>query len=320
LLHEIAENYPGEGGVISFRGAFTDLLADLRLRKYSDATIKTYRDQLARFEDWLSSDLAEDLRRIVRADVDLYQQFVRSERIGAETKALRLRAVKRLFDFLTDSGALLMHPADHIVEIRRRDRLPRGVLSVRQVAKLLEEPDTSTPLGLRDRALIEVLYSTAVRVGELEKAHAADVNLAEETLHVRFGKGNRERIVPLGKTAAGWVGRYLAEARPVLSKARPFEQALFLVMSGRPLLQTQVREILRKYARASHLRKSVTPHELRHACATHLQAAGADIRVIQELLGHKKLDTTAIYTRVAPTDVKAMHQQFHPGERPNAPD
>jgi integrase/recombinase XerD len=306
--------------VIAFRDAVTDLLADLRLRKYSEATLRSYGDQLRRFEEWLSTDLADDLRRVAREDIDLYQQYVRTEPIGAETMALRLRGVKRLFDFLTISGALLLHPAEHIVEIRRRDRLPRDVLSTRQMARLIAQPDTSTPLGIRDRALIEVLYGTGIRVGEMERVRGADLDLAHGALHVRFGKGNKERVVPMGKAAIEWVERYLAEARAVLAKHRPFEQALFLVRTGRPLRQTQIRAILRKYCEACHLRKPVTPHGLRHACATHLLQAGADIRGIQELLGHEKLETTAIYTRVAPTEVKAMHQRFHPGERRDATD
>jgi integrase/recombinase XerD len=306
--------------VIVFRDAVTDLLAELRLRHYSEATLHNYGDQLKRFEEWLSAPLAEDLRRVTREDVDRYQQYVRSEPIAPDTRALRMRAVKRLFDFLTESGALLLHPADHVVEIRRRDRLPRGILTVRQVGQLLDKPDTNTPLGIRDRALIEVLYGSAIRVGELEHVHGSDLSLEHGTLHVRRGKGNRERIVPIGQEAITWVERYLTEARPVLAKARPFEPTLFLVRTGKALRQTQIRSILKGYGRACHLRKPVTPHGLRHACATHLLQAGADIRGIQELLGHQRLETTAIYTRVAPMDVKTMHRRFHPGERGDAAD
>ncbi len=306
--------------MISFRDAFTDFVAKLRLDKYSEATIRSYGDQLCRFDEWLAADLAEDLRRVTREDIDQYQQYVRTEPIATDTKALRMRGVKRLFDFLTESGALLMHPADHVIEMRRRDRLPRGILTVRQVGQLLAKPDASKVLGIRDRALIEVLYGSAIRVGELEHVHGSDVSLEHGTLHVRRGKGNRERVVPIGKEAVAWIGRYLSEARPILAKARPFEQALFLVRGGRPLRQTQIRSILKGYGRACNLGKSVTPHRLRHACATHLLQAGADIRGIQELLGHKKLGTTAIYTRVAPTDVKSMHRRFHPGECGDASD
>ena len=306
--------------MIVFRDAFTDFVAKLRLDKYSEDTVRSYGDQLRRFGEWLSADLAEDLRRVTREDIDRYQRYVRSEPIAADTRALRMRGVKRLFDYLTESGALLIHPADHVVEIRRRDRLPRGILTVRQVARLLEGPDTATPLGIRDRAVMELLYATAIRVGEFEHVRGPDVNLERGTLYVRVGKGNQERVVPMGKAAIEWVEKYLTDARPILAKARPFEQALFLVRTGKPLRQTQIRAILRAYGEACHLRKPVTPHGMRHACATHLLQAGADIRGIQELLGHKKLGTTAIYTRVVPTEVKAMHRKFHPGERGDAAD
>lgn len=243
---------------------------------------------------------------------------MRAEPIGAETQALRLRAVKRLFDHLTDAGQLLLHPAEHIIEIRRRDRLPKAVLTVKQVARLIEAPDTSTPLGIRDRALLETMYGTAIRVGELEEVFVTDANLSEQTLDIR--KGDKERIVPLGKTATEWVKRYLDEVRPVLVTNRHHERTLFVTRIGKPLKQTQIREILRKYQRQCHLRKSVCPHGLRHACATHLLEAGADIRMIQELLGQTKLDSTTVYTRVKPIDIKAVHRTYHPSEINNKGD
>jgi integrase/recombinase XerD len=299
---------------MSFTEALVGLLAELRLKGYSPKTADNYADQLKRFGEWLDDALAADLRRVSRADIDTYQRYVQTEPIGVETKALRLRAVKRLFDHLTASGQLLFHPADHVVELRRKDRLPRSVLTVKQVEQLLAAPDTGAPLGTRDRALLEVLYGTGIRVGELELVRLADVDLAGQTLHIRCGKGDKERVVPLGKAACEWLRRYLEGVRPTLARRRPFERALFLVQTGRPLVQTQIRAILRGYQRRCHLRKPVTPHALRHACATHLLQAGADIRLIQELLGHTRLDSTAIYTRVAPSDLKAVHARYHPWE------
>jgi integrase/recombinase XerD len=303
---------------MTFVEAVASLLADLRLRNYSPKTIDSYGDQLKRWGEWLSSDVAADLRRVSRTDIDLYQQYVRTESISVETKALRLRAVKRLFDHLTASGQLLLHPAEHVVEIRRRDRLPRGVLSVKQMERLLAAPDVTRPLGIRDRALLEVLYATAIRVGELEQAEVADADLALQTLYVRHGKGDRQRVVPLGKAATQWLQRYLTDARPILARHRAFERALFLVRTGRPLGQTQIRGLLKQYGRGCFLKKPVSPHAIRHACATHLLQAGADIRAIQQLLGHASLATTAIYTRVVPMDIKAMHRRYHPGEQPHA--
>ncbi len=304
---------------MTFLDAVTSLLADLRLRNYSPKTLDNYGDQLRRFQEWLCATLAADLRRVSRTDIDLYQAYVRSEAIGIETKALRLRAVKRLFDYLTASGQLLLHPAEHIVELRCKDRLPGAVLTVKQVEKLLAAPDTTRPLGIRDRALLEVLYGTGIRVGELEQVQVADVDLVVQTLTIRHGKGDRQRIVPLGQAASDWLKRYVDSVRPAFCQSRPFERALLVVVTGRPLAQPQIRMILRNYRQQCHLKKAVTPHALRHACATHLLQAGADIRLIQELLGHARLDTTAIYTRVVPLDLKSVHARYHPREAGHAP-
>lgn len=297
---------------LSFPDATTALLAHLRLRRYSPATLRNYGEQLKRFGEWLPQALAADLRRITRADIDLYQTYVRGEPIGVETQALRLRAVKRLFDYLVSEGRLLLHPADHVVEIRRRDRLPKAVLSVKQVCQLLASPDTTTALGLRDRALLELLYATGIRVGELEQVWLGDWERGQQTLVIRHGKGGKPRVVPTGTTAAQWLARYVDEVRPALVRPRPFERALFVVRGGHALHAAQIRQILKGYQVRCHLRKAVTPHALRHACATHLLQAGADIRVIQELLGHARLDSTAVYTRVAVADLKVMHARYHP--------
>lgn len=296
----------------------TSLLAHLRLRQYSPATLDNYSDQLKRFGVWLAAQPYLDLRQITRRAIDAYQSHVKTEPIGIETQALRLRAVKRLFEHLTASGQLLFNPAEHIVEMRRRARLPKPVLTHKEVDKLLSCPNTSLPLGIRDRALLEVLYATGIRVGELEQVtvHHVDLNLG--TLQVRHAKGGRARVVPLGQTATRWLREYLTQVRPRLARRRPFERALFVVIGGKPLLQTQIRALVQQYRLAAKIKKAVTPHGLRHTCATHLLQAGADIRAIQQLLGHIRLDSTVIYTRVAPIEIKAMHQQYHPNERDHA--
>ena len=297
---------------MNFLDSVTGLLADLRLRRYSPSTIDNYADQLKRFGEWLPGALASDLRRVTRQDIDTYQAYVRSEPIVVDTRALRMRAVKRLFDHLVREGQLLLHPADHVIELRRKDRLPKAVLSVKQIKQLLDAVDTAAPLGVRDRALLELIYATGIRIGELEQIWLGDWEPAQQTLVIRHGKGGKARVVPTGATAAKWLARYVDEVRPALVQPRPFERALFLVRGGQPLSAPQVRHILKGYQARCHLRKAVTPHALRHACATHLLQAGADIRSIQELLGHARLDSTAIYTRVAVVDLKTMHARFHP--------
>ena len=305
---------------MTFLDAVTSLLAHLRLSKYSPATVGHYADQLKRFSEWFTRTGITDLRQITKMHIDTYQRHVRSEPIGIECQALRLRAVKRLFGHLADAGQLVFNPTEHVIEMRRRDRLPRPVLTVKEVARLLDAPNTSQPLGIRDRALLEVLYATGIRVGELEQVTIHHIDLAMQTLQVRHAKGGRARVVPLGQNATRWLKEYLAQVRPKLGRRRPFERALFLVIGGKPLLQTQIRALVQQYRKAAKIKKAVTPHLLRHSCATHLLQAGADIRMISQLLGHVSLDSTVIYTRVQPTEVKATHQRTHPSEASDATD
>lgn len=290
------------------------LLKELRLSGYSPDTCKVYRDQLKRFAEWLGEMEITDLRRVSVQDIDAYLAFVMSEPVGAGCRRLRIRAVKRLFAFLTGQGRLFLNPAAHLVEPKRPESLPKVVVSVRQLDALLTAPDLSAPLGLRDRAFLETLYATALRVGELEHVELADIHLGDELLTVQHGKGGKPRVVPLGRQAAYWVAMYLREARPIIAKRHPECRSLFLVRTGRPLKQAQMREIVRKYRGVEDLPVRLSPHGLRHACATHLLRAGADIRAIQSLLGHQRLDSTAIYTEVGAVDVKAIHRRYHPKE------
>lgn len=305
---------------MTFLDGMTSLLSYLRLKKYSPATIDNYGDQLNRFGEWLVDHAIYDLRQLTKQDIRDYQAQVKAEPIARETQALRLRAVKRLFNHLVDMAVILLDPTEGIQEVSRKESLPRPILSMREIDKLLSAPNTSLPLGIRDRALLEVLYATGIRVGELERVTIHHVDLSTQTLQVRHAKGGRPRTVPLGKTASKWLKEYLTQVRPRLSKRRPFERTLFLVQGGRPLVQTQIRHWLRQYAKQMNIKKRVTPHILRHTCATHMMQQGADIRAIQQLLGHVSLNSTTIYTRVVPLDVKATHSQYHPNERKDGHD
>jgi site-specific recombinase XerD len=295
-----------------FLDALTSLLATLRLKKYSVATIDNYGDQLKRFGEWLTAQSLFDLRVLTREHVRAYETHVRREPIGRETQALRLRALKRLYGHLVDQGQLLLDPTEGIQEVSRREALPRPILTHAEIDKLLKAPNTSLSLGVRDRALLEVLYATGIRVGELEKTTIHHVDLGTQTLQVRHAKGGRPRTVPLGKHATRWLKEYLTQVRPKQAKHRPFERTLFLVRGGRPLVQTQIRGLLQLYRKQAKIKKAVTPHVMRHTCATHLMQSGADIRSIQSLLGHIRLTSTTTYTRVMPLDVKATHERFHP--------
>jgi integrase/recombinase XerD len=300
---------------MTFLEGLTELLAHLRLAGYSAASRRVYEQQLQCFGKWLRRKRISDLRGVTRQQLAAYQRDVRGEPIGRETQALRIRAVKRLYGHLVDQGHLLLDPTEGLQEISRRQTLPRPVLTPAEMKRLLAAPDVSAPLGIRDRAWLETLYATGARVGELEGIALRDLDLAHGTVQLRHAKGGMPRVVPLGRHAIDWIGAYLDAVRPRLVRNRPFEPALFVVLGGRSLKQTQIRGLLKQYCQAAGIRKSVSPHLLRHSCATHLLRAGADLRVVQELLGHRRLSSTVLYTRVAPVDVKAMHDRFHPGNR-----
>jgi integrase/recombinase XerD len=300
---------------MTFQDGLNALLAHLRLDGYSPATLRNYAEQLKRFGQWLRHHGMTDLRTLTRARLLAYQTDVRTEPIGRETQALRIRAVKRLYGHLVTQGHLLLDPTEGIQEISRRQALPKPILSTSEMMRLLDAPNVSQPLGIRDRALLEVLYGTGVRVGELERVTYQDVNLREGTMHLRFTKGGQPRVVPLGRNATHWLQRYVDEVRPRLVRCRPFEPALFAVRGGRVLRQYHIRALLKQYCERAGIRKTVTRHLVRHGCATHLLQAGADLRAIQELLGHARLSSTVLYTRVAPLDVKASHERYHPGNR-----
>jgi integrase/recombinase XerD len=224
-----------EGPAKTFLEGITELLAYLRLAGYRPATIHLYSDQLQRFGEWLRRKRIRDLRGVTRAQLLAYQLHVRGEPIRRETQALRIRAVKRLYGHLVTQGHLLLDPAEGIQEISRRQALPRPVLTPGEMKRLLAAPDVSTPQGIRDRALLEVLYATGLRVGELEPVTGRDLDLSQGLLRLNHTKGGRPRVVPLGRNAVHWLRRYLDEVRPRLVRHRPFEPALFVVRGGRGL-------------------------------------------------------------------------------------
>jgi integrase/recombinase XerD len=193
-----------------------------------------------------------------------------------------------------------------------RRRLPHANLTPREAIQLLEAVETDSPLGLRDRAMLELLYSTGIRNAELRALTVADIG--ERTLAIRAGKGNKDRVVPLGKTAASVLSDYMQQARPKLA-CHDGVYNIFLTKNGLPLDCFAVINAVRRAAHAAGIKKHIHPHSIRHACATHMLKGGADIRHIQKLLGHATLQTTQIYTQVEIGDLKAVHRLYHPRER-----
>jgi len=235
--------------------------------------------------------------------------------VAPETKALYLRPVKRLFEYLIQTNRLLINPAEHIVETNRKNRKLAPVLSCDQVKRLLDQPNLSTTTGLRDRAVLEVLYATAIRRGELLNLCIYDADLNDHVLYIRKAKNRVQRVVPLTKTAASYVKEYVTHIRPRWAKKQPKQRKLFLINTGDGLNGNALQAMIRKHRLCAKISLPVSAHTLRRSCATHMLRCGADIRYVQALLGHRSLRTTQIYTRVAAADIKQTHNKTHPGKR-----
>ena len=286
----------------------------LATRNYSKATVNVYSRSLSYFSGWLKDKGITDLKQINAQVINDYQIAIRQRPLSEHTKAVYLRPVKRLFEHLTASNRLLINPAQGIVEARRSKYTLAPVLSRGQVKRLLDQPNLSNPTGLRDRAILEVLYATAIRRGELLGLCIYDVDLADKVLYIRKAKNRIQRVVPLTKTAASYLKEYLTHIRPRWAKKVPKQRKLFLNISGQTLTGGTLQHMIRRHRLEAKIKCTVSAHTLRRSCATHMLRRGADIRYVQALLGHANLKTTQIYTRVASKQIKQTHNQAHPGK------
>ena len=281
---------------------------------YAPATIDSYRKNLDQFQRFLNDLEVSDMRKVTHQMIIDYQQTVMAKPVAVETKALKIRPVKRLFEHLVAAHKLLINPCEGIVETNRRHRKIGPVLTVEEVTQVMEQPNLSLKTGIRDRAIMEVLYATAIRLDELLNLEIYHVDLKDKVLYIRKGKGKKQRAVPLGKTSARWLKEYLKKIRPYYAKKHPRQRRLLLNHSGRELTGQSIRAAMNKYRRQAAISKPVSPHVFRRSCATHLLQQGADIRYIQKLLGHRSLKTTQGYTKVMPVEVKQTHNRTHPGK------
>jgi len=301
---------------VRIREAERAFLERLRAHHYSDALERQTQLTLDRLASHLREKGVRDLRSVREKDLvgfvsALSRRKNRSgERLSLASMNAYTNVLRRFFGFLETSGAILQSPAAEL-PLHRITALPRGVLSQQQARRLMEAPDDSA-LGLRDRALLELLYGTAIRLSEVHRLDLQDLELAQGILLVRAGKGRKDRMVPVPREAAAALSRYLTSARAQLVRD-PQEQALFLTRRGRRLGRVAIGLLVRDYGIAAGVR--VSPHGLRHACATHLLAGGADVRHVQRLLGHHDLRTTALYTRVDISDLREVLARAHPRER-----
>jgi site-specific recombinase XerD len=286
----------------------------LRAQGYAPSTIRRYADLLRDFERFLESEGIEDLREVRREHVEGFKLVLRRRKYSQSSQAQALQAVSKLFDDLCERGLLLLNPTDGVERVQRTDRMPRNVPSVADVRRLLAAVNTSLRTGIRDRAVIEVLYGSLLRVGELVALQVHDVDLDHRLLRIERSKTRRGRVVPIGAVAQRWLREYLDKVRPWWAKRAPNERTVFLTNRAEAMNPNAIRQSLLGLCNTAKLGR-ISPHALRHAGATHMLAAGADIRHVQKLLGHQHLASTQVYTHVAPTEVKATHARTHPRER-----
>lgn len=278
-------------------------------RGLADNTVLAYGRDLVHFAEWFAASGRKDHLRLQLADFSGYLTFLRERELAPPSIARHLVALKVFYRFLKLDGRL----KDSIVELLESpglwERIPH-VLSASQVTKLLAAPEARDRCYLRDRALLETLYAVGARASEVAGLALGDLFLPQAFLKCR-GKGDKERVVPLGKPALAALEAYLNEQRPRLAGHSACPR-VFLSKGGKPLTRVQVWKLVRKYAHRVGLAGKVSPHTLRHSFATHLLEGGADLRVVQELLGHASISTTQLYTHVDRKRLHAMHAKFHP--------
>lgn len=290
---------------------------------YSLDTVRARRQAIRKFISWADERGIDDPRQIIRPMVERYQRHLFYYRksdgaplsIGMQLQYLA--AIKLWFKWLTRAHHILANPAADLDLPRQPKRLPGRILSSQEVEAVLREADPSTAQGLRDRTLLELLYATGIRRSEASSLDLYAPDLLRGVLWVRHGKGNRQRVVPLGTRAIAWLEKYLTEARPELLAADT--QALFVSDYGQPMRADQVADKVRRYMQFAGIHKGGATHLLRHACATHMLEGGADIRFIQAMLGHTSLETTEIYTHVSIDKLIEVHRATHPSRLERVP-
>ncbi|MBL8420739.1 MAG: site-specific tyrosine recombinase XerD [Dechloromonas sp.] len=273
------------------------------------ATLDSYRSDLGQLALWLANHDHETLLDIREtALINFIAQL--SRRARASSQSRYLSTLRRFYRWQLGRGRIVADPTLKLVNPARPSRLPK-VMSEKQVDSLLNAPDIDTPLGLRDRAMLETLYATGLRVSELVNLRLHQVSFNEGVLRA-LGKGSKERLVPLGEQAIDWLGRYLNEARREILKGQ-LSDALFVTARGRAMTRQAFWQLIKRYALIADIApEKLSPHVLRHAFATHLLNHGADLRVVQLLLGHADISTTQIYTHVARERLKSLHAVHHP--------
>ena len=275
----------------------------------SKNTIEAYSHGLNRFLAHLREKGIREWAKVSKFDVKAFLFFLKRKGLSTKSVVRNLVAIRTFFKFLIQEGILEVNPVEELESPKLAKTLPK-ILSLKEVEQLLEQPNPQTSLGMRDRAMLELLYATGMRVSELTQLPINQINL-EGGYVLLYGKGSKERIVPLGREAIKWVTLYLKTARESLAKGRE-SPTLFINRSGKGMSRQRFWKSLKAYGQRAGIRKRITPHLLRHSFASHLLERGADLRSVQMMLGHVDISTTQIYTHVTGERLKKVHQRYHP--------
>ena len=306
---------------LSFDVLFHRFAKHLELLNFSPRTLEVQRFYFNRFAEFLAEGNITDPQSVTAATMQDFQRWLfyqptvkgTARSIGSQNHILC--GMKSFFAFLAQEGYLASDPAKGLRLAREPDALPKNILTPEEARRIIEAPDTQTLIGYRDRALLEVLYATGVRKEELRTLNVEDVNLEEELLRVNRGKGFKDRVVPLSRVACQYLENYLKAIRPELLKGRQTDKLFISHRDGLPMGRHGIERLLAKYARQLKLKKHITCHLWRHSCATHLLKNNANLRHVQQILGHRSLATTERYLRLTITDLKEAHRKFHPREQ-----
>lgn len=289
-----------------------DYLHFLRVEKQlAQNTLVSYEKDLKSYIlDLSESQQIKSLEDVERIHILAHLQNLKSSGHSARTLARHISSIRSFHQFLIREKVSSSDPTVHL-EMPQQDRTLPKILSIEEIEELLEAPNRSKPQGIRDRAMLELLYASGMRISECISLSIEDVHLTMGFVRC-YGKGGKERIIPLGRSALGAVAEYLREGRPKLAKKEVRTDALFINQRGIGLTRQGFWKLLKEHALKAGIKNEITPHTLRHSFATHLIENGADLRAVQEMLGHADISTTQIYTHVSKTRLKEVYKQFHP--------
>lgn len=278
-------------------------------RGLSINTLDSYSRDLNKYLNHLTNNGIKDINKTSDLTVISFITMLKKGGLSNRSIARNLTAIKIFYKFLAQDRHIKNNPTLNIETPKRETKLPQ-VLNIEEVESLLRVPDRNTPLGLRDSAFLELLYATGLRVSEIVSLSLNDINLEAGYL-IAYGKGSKERVVPIGEVSQNVIGEYLKKSRPTLLHNKQ-SSYLFVTRSAKPISRQGFWKIIKKYSSAAGIKKNITPHTLRHSFASHLLERGADLRSVQMMLGHVDISTTQIYTHVTTERLKKIHSQYHP--------